>query len=137
MKKWSSTAIHVGANSDVDSALDDFSTIVGNQEDVCWRQSCSTADEMVMEFITDSIRTDGKVLLEAFLPGEEASMLVVMDGSGYVCLPASQDHKREFEGDKAEILAEWAHMLLLQFARIQSRKKPSKVVDLAQKLLVP
>ena len=27
-------------------------------------------------------------------------MLVVMDGSGYVCLPASQDHKREFEGDK-------------------------------------
>ena len=52
------------------------------------------------EFINDSIKTDGKVLLEAFLPGEEASMLVVMDGSGYVCLPASQDHKREFEGDK-------------------------------------
>ena len=39
-------------------------------------------------------------MLEGFLAGEEASLLVVMDGSGYVCLPASQDHKREFEGDK-------------------------------------
>ena len=52
------------------------------------------------QFIQESIESDGQVLLEAFLPGEEASMLVVMDGSGYVCLPASQDHKREFEGDK-------------------------------------
>ena len=52
------------------------------------------------EFIQQSINSDGQVLLEAFLPGDEASMLVVMDGSGFVCLPASQDHKREFEGDK-------------------------------------
>ena len=52
------------------------------------------------QFIQDSIMTDGQVLLEDFLPGEEASMLVLMDGSGFVCLPASQDHKREFEGDK-------------------------------------
>ena len=26
-------------------------------------------------------------------------MLVVMDGSGFVCLPPSQDHKRVFDGD--------------------------------------
>ena len=26
-------------------------------------------------------------------------MLVIMDGSGYVCLPPSQDHKRAFDGD--------------------------------------
>ncbi len=51
-------------------------------------------------FIEESISTDGKVLLEQFLPGEEASMLVIMDGSGYVCLPASQDHKRAYDGDK-------------------------------------
>ncbi len=28
-----------------------------------------------------------------------ASVLVVMDESGYICLPASQDHKRVGEGD--------------------------------------
>ena len=31
------------------------------------------------DFIEHSIGQDGKVLLEEFLPGEEASMLVVMD----------------------------------------------------------
>lgn len=51
-------------------------------------------------FIEQSIKTDGHVLLERFLPGEEASMLVVMDKSGYVCLPPSQDHKRVFDEDK-------------------------------------
>jgi len=50
-------------------------------------------------FIESAIASDGKVLLEQFLPGEEASMLVVMDGSGYVCLPSSQDHKRAYDGD--------------------------------------
>lgn len=50
-------------------------------------------------FILDSINSDGFVLLEEFLSGEEASMLVVMDESGYICLPASQDHKRVGEGD--------------------------------------
>ena len=53
-----------------------------------------------VEFIQQSIETDGHVLLERFLPGEEASMLVVMDSSGYVCLPPSQDHKRVFDEDK-------------------------------------
>ena len=42
---------------------------------------------------------DGFVLLEEHLSGEEASVLVVMDETGYVCLPASQDHKRVGEGD--------------------------------------
>ena len=52
------------------------------------------------EFIGYSIEQDGRVLLEEFLPGEEASMLVIMDGSGFVCLPASQDHKRAYDGDQ-------------------------------------
>ena len=38
-------------------------------------------------FIELSIKSDGFVLLEAFLPGEEASMLVVMDGTAYRTLP--------------------------------------------------
>ena len=60
-----------------------------------------TADRgEAVAFIQQSIETDGHVLLERFLPGEEASMLVVMDKSGYVCLPPSQDHKRVFDGDK-------------------------------------
>ena len=65
------------------------------------------------QFIQQSITSDGQVLLEEFLPGEEASMLVVMDGSGYVCLPASQDHKRVFDGDKGPNTGGMAHIALL------------------------
>ncbi len=67
-----------------------------------------------IEFIEQSIETDGHVLLERFLPGEEASMLVVMDKSGYVCLPPSQDHKRAYDGDEGPIQVEWEHIALLQ-----------------------
>ncbi|MDE0953884.1 MAG: phosphoribosylamine--glycine ligase [Candidatus Poseidoniales archaeon] len=52
------------------------------------------------EALTEGLELDGFVLLEEFLSGEEASVLVVMDESGYVCLPASQDHKRLSEGDR-------------------------------------
>lgn len=55
--------------------------------------------EEAAAFISDSIASDEFVLLEEFLAGEEASMLVLMDESGYICLPASQDHKRVGEGD--------------------------------------
>ena len=90
--------------TDVDHALDQYS---GNpwviKRDVLagGKGVVVTEDRAeAKEFIQQSINSDGQVLLEAFLPGNEASMLVVMDGSGFVCLPASQDHKREFEGDK-------------------------------------
>ncbi|MEE3082455.1 MAG: phosphoribosylamine--glycine ligase, partial [Candidatus Thermoplasmatota archaeon] len=52
-----------------------------------------------LDFIRSSIESDGMVLLEEFLAGEEASMLVMMDESGFVTLPCSQDHKRVGEGD--------------------------------------
>ena len=52
------------------------------------------------KFISDSIERDGFVVTEEFLHGEEASLLVLMDESGYVCLPPSQDHKRVWDGDK-------------------------------------
>ena len=60
----------------------------------------TTDREEARAFIEESIQSDGHILLERFLPGEEASMLVVMDRSGFVCLPASQDHKRAYDGDR-------------------------------------
>lgn len=51
--------------------------------------------------------TDGRfgaasqcVLVERFLPGEEATLLVLRDESGVVPLPPLQDHKRRFDGDQ-------------------------------------
>jgi len=91
-------------DSDIESALDEFSSnpwvikrdVLAGGKGVVVTENRNEAKE----FIEKSIDSDGQVLLEDFLPGEEASMLVVMDRSGFVCLPASQDHKREFEGDK-------------------------------------
>jgi len=51
------------------------------------------------EALSSGLESDGFVLLEEHLFGEEASVLVMMDESGYVCLPPSQDHKRVGEGD--------------------------------------
>tara|TARA_B100000767_G_C19761247_1_gene535252 strand:+ start:849 stop:2132 length:1284 start_codon:yes stop_codon:yes gene_type:complete len=87
----------------IDSALDDFSEnpwvvkrdVLAGGKGVLVTKNRSEAKD----FITDAINSDGKVLLEEFLPGQEASMLVVMDGSDFVCLPPSQDHKRAFDGD--------------------------------------
>ena len=91
-------------NSNIDSALDDFSgnPWVIKRDVLAGGKGVVVTDnrDEAKRFILSSIETDGQVLLEDFLPGQEASMLVVMDGSGFVCLPASQDHKREFEGDK-------------------------------------
>jgi phosphoribosylamine--glycine ligase len=39
------------------------------------------------------------VVVESFLQGEEISVLAVTDGSDFVLLPVSQDHKRLQEGD--------------------------------------
>tara|TARA_X000000368_G_scaffold375425_1_gene327791 strand:- start:1681 stop:2958 length:1278 start_codon:yes stop_codon:yes gene_type:complete len=56
--------------------------------------------EVASRFISESVEADGFVIVEEFLHGEEASLLVLMDESGYVCLPPSQDHKRVRDGDK-------------------------------------
>ena len=92
------------SSSDIDAALDDFSGdpwVVKRDVLAGGKGVVVTGDRAeAKSFIEESIHSDGQVLLEAFLPGDEASMLVIMDASGYVCMPASQDHKREFEGDK-------------------------------------
>ena len=90
-------------SSDIRSALDKFSDnpwvikrdVLAGGKGVVVTEDRGEAEQ----FIHDSIVNDGKVLLEEFLPGDEASMLVVMDESGAICLPPSQDHKRVGEGD--------------------------------------
>lgn len=41
-----------------------------------------------------------RVVIEEYLRGEEASILALTDGTNYVCLPPSQDHKRLRDGDQ-------------------------------------
>ena len=40
------------------------------------------------------------LVIEEFLEGEETSIFAITDGEDYVLLPAAQDHKRRFDGDK-------------------------------------
>jgi phosphoribosylamine--glycine ligase len=45
-------------------------------------------------------RAGHKVILEEYLEGEEASVLAFTDGKNILTMPASQDHKAIFDGDK-------------------------------------
>ena len=45
-------------------------------------------------------RAGEKVVIEEFLEGEEASYIVMVNGSGYIPLPTTQDHKRLLDGDR-------------------------------------
>ena len=89
--------------SDINKTLDEFSgnpwvikrdVLAGGKGVVV-----TTDRQEAIDFIQFSIQSDGYVLLESFLSGEEASMLVVMDKNSFLCLPASQDHKRVGNGD--------------------------------------
>jgi len=42
------------------------------------------------------------VVIEEFMHGEEASVFAISDGNDYVLLPASQDHKRQFDNDEGK-----------------------------------
>lgn len=82
--------------------IDDFGPIWVIKRDVLAGGKGVTVTEdknEAMAAISEGIMLDGFILIEEFLEGEEASMLVVMDESGFVCLPPSQDHKRVGEGD--------------------------------------
>ena len=59
----------------------------------------TTSRKDAREALRHGIEEDGFVLIEEHLSGEEASILVIMDESGYVMLPPSQDHKRVGNND--------------------------------------
>lgn len=40
-----------------------------------------------------------KIVIEEFMPGEEASFFIITDGQNFIEFPAAQDHKRIFDGD--------------------------------------
>ena len=96
------SVIRIESHDAIDSALDTFSSPWVVKRDVLagGKGVTVTSDRVLAHAtVSDAIDIDGFVLLEEFMAGEEASMLVLMDESGYVCLPASQDHKRVGEGD--------------------------------------
>ena len=87
----------------IDEALDSFSPPWVVKRDVLAGGKGVIVTDIRLDAyraLKEGIEIDGFVLLEEFLHGEEASVLVVMDESGYVCLPASQDHKRLLDGDR-------------------------------------
>lgn len=54
-------------------------------------------DMMLYEKFGDAGR---KIVIEDFMPGQEASFIVLTDGKNFVEFPASQDHKRVFDHDE-------------------------------------
>jgi phosphoribosylamine--glycine ligase len=86
----------------IEAALDSFESPWVVKRDVlaAGKGVTVTSDrQQAHDALAAGLASDGFVLLEEHLSGEEASVLVVMDESGYVCLPPSQDHKRVGEGD--------------------------------------
>jgi phosphoribosylamine--glycine ligase len=64
-------------------------------------QTRDEAAAAVRAAIEDRVFGDGgdEVLIEDFMPGEEASLLLFVSGQNYLILPAAQDHKRINDGD--------------------------------------
>ncbi len=56
--------------------------------------------EAGIEFAKEAIKTDGRVVIEEKLIGQEFSLMSFVDGENVVDMPAIQDHKRAYEGDK-------------------------------------
>ena len=53
-------------------------------------------------------KAGARVVIEEFLEGEEASFIVMVDGTHVLPLATSQDHKRLKDGDRARIPEAWA-----------------------------
>ena len=60
------------------------------------------AGELIKSFCEGKSLNDtgSEFIIEEYLDGEEVSVFAVCDGSDYLLLPFSQDHKRIFEGEK-------------------------------------
>jgi phosphoribosylamine--glycine ligase len=54
-------------------------------------------------FVNYSFGKSGdKIIIEEFMTGQEASIFAITDGTEFILLPAAQDHKRIFDGDKGK-----------------------------------
>ena len=64
-------------------------------------QNSQEAEEALNLIFHDKLFKESgeKVLVEEFLTGEEVSVFAICDGNDFVCLPASQDHKRIGDND--------------------------------------
>lgn len=64
-------------------------------------QNSKEAEEALNLIFHDRLFKDSgeKVLVEEFLTGEEVSVFAICDGNDFICLPASQDHKRIGDND--------------------------------------
>lgn len=61
----------------------------------------NSAAEALRDMLENHVfgESGNEVIIEDFLEGEEASIMVLVSDGQYVCLPPSQDHKRIGEGD--------------------------------------
>lgn len=64
-------------------------------------ETAAAAEAAVRGMIEDRQfgESGSEVVIEEFLTGQEASIMVMVSGDRYLCLPPSQDHKRIGEGD--------------------------------------
>ncbi len=65
-------------------------------------ETLEQAEQAIDDMLVDNKfgAAGAEVLIEEFLDGEECSILAMTDSETVVLLPASQDHKRIFDGDK-------------------------------------
>ncbi len=57
------------------------------------------SDEEAIAYALECIATDGRVVVEQKLEGEEFSLMAFADGAALAFMPCVQDHKRAHEGD--------------------------------------
>jgi phosphoribosylamine--glycine ligase len=65
-----------------------------------FEQAQETIDDIFKKSVFGS--AGDKLVIEEFMTGQEASIFVITDGIEFVILPAAQDHKRIFDGDKGK-----------------------------------
>ncbi|MBL7995420.1 phosphoribosylamine--glycine ligase [bacterium] len=66
---------------------------------------CPTLQEALtaVDTIKNELGAAGNsIVVEEMMEGEEASIFAVTDGTNYILLPAAQDHKRIFDGDRGK-----------------------------------
>ena len=67
---------------------------------VCHDEACALAATKRMMVDKEFGDAGRKVIIESFMEGEEASILVFSDGENFTLLPSSQDHKAIFDNDE-------------------------------------